>query len=197
MRKLRHLFALAAIAILAAGCAGRSKGTVTIAVDQSTPQAQFAAGQLHDALTANGYDVVLTDGGSKADIVLSTEWDEALPREGFSITTQPETVTVKAHDANGLIYACREIIERMEADDYFPAYYEDAPEMVLRGACVGVQKPYLLPSRAVYEYPYTPENFPWFYDTELWIEYLDMLVENRMNSLYLWNGHPFASLVRL
>ena len=24
-----------------------------------------------------------------------------------------------------------------------------------------------------------------------------MLVENRMNSLYLWNGHPFASLVKL
>ena len=23
------------------------------------------------------------------------------------------------------------------------------------------------------------------------------MVENRMNSLYLWNGHPFASLVRL
>ena len=24
-----------------------------------------------------------------------------------------------------------------------------------------------------------------------------MLVANRMNSLYLWNGHPFASLVKL
>ena len=37
----------------------------------------------------------------------------------------------------------------------------------------------------------------WFYDKEQWIKYLDMLVENRMNSLYLWNGHPFASLVKL
>lgn len=24
-----------------------------------------------------------------------------------------------------------------------------------------------------------------------------MMVDNRMNSLYLWNGHPFASLVKL
>ena len=54
-----------------------------------------------------------------------------------------------------------------------------------------------LPGRGVYEYPYTPENFPWFYDKAQWIDYLDMLVENRMNSLHLWNGHPFASLVRL
>ena len=69
--------------------------------------------------------------------------------------------------------------------------------MVLRGGCVGIQKMEYLPGRGVYEYPYTPENFPWFYDKAQWIDYLDMLVENRMNSLYLWNGHPFASLVRL
>lgn len=72
-----------------------------------------------------------------------------------------------------------------------------SPEMVLRGACIGLQKPYYLPGRTVYEYPYTPETFPWFYDKALWIEYLDMLAKNKMNTLYLWNGHPFASLVRL
>jgi len=73
----------------------------------------------------------------------------------------------------------------------------DRPEMVLRGTCIGMQKTTYLPGRGVYEYPYTPETFPWFYDKALWIRYLDMLAENRMNSLYLWNGHPFASLVRL
>ena len=41
------------------------------------------------------------------------------------------------------------------------------------------------------------ETFPWFYDKKLWIQVLDSMLENRMNSLYLWNGHPFASLVRL
>ena len=45
--------------------------------------------------------------------------------------------------------------------------------------------------------PPGPELFPWFYDKKLWTEYLDFLVANRMNTLYLWNGHPFASLVRL
>ncbi|HET9431810.1 MAG TPA: hypothetical protein VFO70_11575, partial [Chitinophagaceae bacterium] len=73
----------------------------------------------------------------------------------------------------------------------------ETPEMVLRGACIGLQKPFYLPGRNVYEYPYTPETFPWFYDKKLWIRYLDSLLEYRMNSLYLWNGHPFASLVRL
>ena len=73
----------------------------------------------------------------------------------------------------------------------------DQPEMVLRGTCVGIQKPTYLSGRGVYEYPYTPETFPWLYNKQLWISYLDSMVENRLNSLYLWNGHPFASLVKL
>ena len=193
------VLAFAAFALLIENCAGTNKGTITIAVDSGNLQAQFAAGQLHDALMANGYTAVLAEADSEADITLSTEWRAELPKEGFTIKTTDGKATVEAHDGNGLIYACREIIDRMETAGKLdlPEHFTDAPEMVLRGACVGVQKPYILPGRAVYEYPYTPENFPWFYDKELWIEYLDMLVENRMNSLYLWNGHPFASLVRL
>lgn len=97
------------------------------------------------------------------------------------------------NDGTGVIYGCREIIDRLEANEGsfdLPATFTDAPEMVLRGGCVGIQKMEYLPGRGVYEYPYTPENFPWFYDKAQWIDYLDMLVENRMNSLYLWNGHP-------
>src|SRR5258708_12446672 len=60
-----------------------------------------------------------------------------------------------------------------------------------------MQKTFILPGRHVYEYPYTPELFPFFYDKAFWHEYLDFLVENRFNTLYLWAGHPFASLVRV
>ena len=67
----------------------------------------------------------------------------------------------------------------------------------LRGACIGMQKTYILPGRRVYEYPYTPELFPFFYDRAVWTEYLDFLASVRMNTLYLWNGQPFASLVKV
>lgn len=39
----------------------------------------------------------------------------------------------------------------------------------------------------------TPPRTSRFYDKALWTRYLDMLVDNKMNTLYLWNGHPFAS----
>ncbi len=108
-------------------------------------------------------------------------------------------LTILAHDDSGKLYASLEIAKRIHTARKFPfdLRLTDAPAMTLRGTCVGMQKTYILPGRKVYEYPYTPELFPWFYDKELWTEYLDSLVANRMNTLYLWNGHPFASLVKL
>ncbi|MCM1077673.1 MAG: glycoside hydrolase family 20 zincin-like fold domain-containing protein [Bacteroides sp.] len=170
--------------------------------ENASTRLNFAAEHLTKALTKQGYDIVPADeakDGVKI-IRLSEATDSVGPKEGFTITVTDNVIDVKGNDGSGVIYGCRELIDRVETDgnlDNLPATFTDAPEMVLRGACVGVQKPYLLPGRSVYEYPYTPENFPWFYDKDLWIKYLDMLVENRMNSLYLWNGHPFASLVKL
>ena len=42
-----------------------------------------------------------------------------------------------------------------------------------------------------------PKHSPGFTIKNYGYRYLDSMVENRMNSLYLWNGHPFASLVKL
>lgn len=163
----------------------------------------YAGEELSKALKQQGYEVTTTSGTKKAKadyvIRLGVSTDASLPKEGFTITSAKKQTTVLGNDASGVIYGCRELIDRLEAKGQIdlPAHLTDAPEMVLRGGCIGVQKPYLLPGRAVYEYPYTPELFPWFYDKALWIKYLDMLVANRMNSVYLWNGHPFASLVKL
>lgn len=166
----------------------------------------YGAERLKSAFEEKGYEVFLTEGSdikSKKDIekyiILSLSEKKNLKKEGFQIISKGDVTEVIGNDASGVIYGCCELIDRLNSENTldFPKEYTDAPEMVLRGACVGIQKTELLPGRMVYEYPYTPENFPWFYDKERWIKYLDMLVDNRMNSLYLWNGHPFASLVRL
>ncbi len=158
----------------------------------------FAAEYLQKKLAVLGYEV--TDRKPDYRVTLSQAKDTAgLRKEGFTITTKGKKINVVGNDGTGVIYACNEIAEhaRRTGTLSLPRTITDAPEMVLRGACVGLQKTTYLPGHQVYEYPYTPENFPWFYDKAQWIKYLDMLVDNRMNSLYLWNGHPFASLVRL
>ncbi|NDV64746.1 hypothetical protein D0T60_05765 [Bacteroides sp. 224] len=157
---------------------------------------QFGANHLEKELIKAGYTV---NEGTGKTIRLALSNDTTIKKEGFSIVTEGDITTISGRDGSGVIYGCRELIDHVnnKKNLNFPTSYTDAPEMVLRGACIGLQKTVYLPGHTVYEYPYTPENFPWFYDKEQWIEYLDMLVENRMNSLYLWNGHPFASLIKL
>ncbi|NCI48170.1 hypothetical protein GWC94_16060 [Sediminibacterium sp. WSJ-3] len=122
-----------------------------------------------------------------------------LRKEGFFIHAEKNTVLVAGADESGVLYGCLELAEAIGAQHRIPLnmHTSDAPEMVLRGTCIGLQKPYYLPGRTVYEYPYTPETFPWFYNRQHWLQVLDSMLANRMNSLYLWNGHPFASLVKL
>lgn len=122
-----------------------------------------------------------------------------LKKEGFHILGNKKRIIIATSDPSGVLYGCLELAERVKYLGHLPLNidFTDAPEMVLRGQCIGLQKPYYLPGRNVYEYPYTPETFPWFYNKKLWLQVLDSMVHNRMNSLYLWNGHPFASLVKL
>ena len=154
---------------------------------------QYAAEYLQKKLTALGYEVTPRKGTRIT--LLNTKSGAA---EGYSITKGKKGIVVSGNDAKGVIYGCVELAERIKMAgslDIQPV--TDSPQMVMRGTCIGLQKTVYLPGHGVYEYPYTPENFPWFYDKAEWVKYLDMLVENKMNSLYLWNGHPFASLVKL
>jgi hypothetical protein len=156
-------------------------------------------------LESIGYKVYTNANTSKPQIWIGTQ--QALnnsntlsKKESFRLYKSAQTpLQVIGFDESGVLYGCLELAERIKQQKAVPQtlVYQDQPEMVLRGTCVGMQKPTLLPDREVYEYPYTEKDFPWFYDKKLWIRYLDMMVENRYNSLYIWNGHPFASLVRV
>ncbi|HVW14712.1 MAG TPA: hypothetical protein VHB54_12835 [Mucilaginibacter sp.] len=133
-----------------------------------------------------------------------SKWHVQLSRtpgkQGFAINSATRNnILIAGADNSGTLYGCLELADELRANQKLPEKISmvDQPEMVLRGACVGLQKSELLPGRGTYEYPYTPQNFPWFYNKALWLRYLDLLAENRMNSLYLWNGHPFASLVKV
>ena len=202
--KNTKLFMFAACTLFLAAC---GKQTVKIMTPpDASNRILFSAEQLQSTLNKAGYQVMMQQGDTTFSdpeiktILLTEVNDTTLKKEGFHITTAGNLTRVCGRDGSGVIYGSRELIDRVNDSDGkldFPEELKDGPEMVLRGACVGLQKMTYLPGHGVYEYPYTPESFPWFYDKEQWIKYLDMLVANRMNSLYLWNGHPFASLVKL
>ena len=187
MTTKQTIFAFAAAAMLAS-CGNRE---TTVTTMQQLPQTDYAASLITRNISSmpKGYRISISVAGDTV----------GKPAEGFTLQRKGKKISIMGNDASGAIYGSNRLMEyfRMNGSLEIPYTIIDAPEMKLRGACVGLQKTVYLPGHKVYEYPYTPENFPWFYDKDLWVRYLDMLAADNMNAVFLWNGHPFASLVKL
>jgi hypothetical protein len=211
MSLFRNKIALAILIVASCGWA-RAEAISIIVATNAAPRVEFGAEKLVETLQAVKINSQLAHSenipGQK--IYVNHSQDPKIGREGFIISrrrgdesqtkTNLETpYVISYNDDSGAFYGCLELASRIRAAGRLPSvtHFKDKPAMTLRGTCIGMQKTFILPGRKVYEYPYTPELFLWFYDKTLWREYLDFLAANRMNTLYLWSGHPFASLVRL
>ncbi len=119
-----------------------------------------------------------------------------LPPEHYRIRYRRDGAsTIEAGDDTGLLYGALDLAARALPDELD---ITDGPEFRLRGTCIGMQRLFASKSgNTDYLWPYTPDNFPFFYDRALWTRYLDFLLDLRFNALFLWNGHPFSSLVTL
>ncbi len=188
------------ILILLLICQYAAKAQLDVRSNFITPRTLFGIEQLQKAIKETGlsnklYKLTLR----KRNYLGLAKVDSNNRKESFLINASGFSASIIGTDESGILYGCLELAKKIKETKAFPANYQfrDAPEMVLRGQCIGLQKSTYLPGRNVYEYPYTPQTFPWFYEKKLWLQVLDSMVNNRMNSLYLWNGHPFASLVKL
>ncbi len=161
---------------------------------EATPRLRYASQRLREHLS---------DFGTARIILSSDKLDRvegSRTPEGFHLYRDAEgAYHVKGYGDSGTLYGALALIDLVTESRQWPKALDvtEVPDFRLRGPCIGMQLTSILPGRDTYEYPYTPENFPFFYDKDQWIELLDFLVDNRMNTLYLWNGHPFASLVKL
>jgi hypothetical protein len=169
----------------------------------ATPREIFAEQRLEKAVEGlSGDEQIML--ATRMDPLLR-EYDKRIPdfwpdaKEAFLLRRLGNTIVVAGYDASGVLYGAMELAERIRAAHALPAEldYEDHPQLKLRGTAIGMQKPEITYEDAEYDYRYTPQEFPWFYDKAEWTKYLDTLVEERVNTLYLWNGHPFTSLLKL
>ncbi|UJF35622.1 hypothetical protein [Paenibacillus hexagrammi] len=201
--------------------------TVTIGFERHcAPRVEFGLSQLAQALEDCGYTVHQAEAswtwdnyrlapglkifaGNRVESELLQRLEErdvllyhteAPEGEGYYIASCPgKLTTVSGGSDSGVLYGCLELARRIRSNGELPddIAYGDAPQFALRGPAIGLQKTTVEPPRQTYEYPITPERFPWFYDRALWTDFLDMMVEQRCNVVYLWSGHPFSSLVKL
>jgi hypothetical protein len=125
-------------------------------------------------------------------------WPDA--KEAFLLRRiDSRTIIATGFDASGTLYAALDLADRVAENHALPALldFEDHPQLRIRGYALGMQKPEITYEGAEYDYLYTPKDFPFFYDKSYWTRYLDYLLKNRVNALFLWSGHPFTSLLKL
>ena len=169
----------------------------------ATPREVFAKERLQQAIAGlPGDEQILL--ATRLDPLLEP-YDKQIPglspdaKEAFLLRRIGNTIIVAGYDPSGVLYGAMELADRIHATHALPATldYQDHPQLKLRGTALGLQRPEITYEGAEYDYRYTPEEFPWFYDKAAWTKYLDTLADERINTLYLWNGHPFTSLLKL
>jgi hypothetical protein len=192
--KLFSLCLLVLFSSRAMASGGYDKGQQITLVLPASPHVRvvFGAEKLAKALTDAGYTVQVALKSalpsSQGVIVIGKINDELVKKasaaykmapgkmpgkEGFTINaiSQGKWI-IGGADESGVLYGCIELAGIVKEKRLLPETISvtDQPEMVLRGSCIGIQKTTYLPGRTVYEYPYTPETFPWFYDKKHWIQ---------------------------
>jgi len=145
--------------------------SVTIVRDANAPRIKFGAERISKTLKEKGYEVTFLDKTpkkSKNNVIVigamgTDNWkqntkkftlDESklTKKEGFQISTQKNIIFIEGFDDSGALYGALELADRIKEDAKLPSEINksDSPEMVLRGTCIGVQKPVYLEGRGVY-----------------------------------------------
>jgi hypothetical protein len=132
----------------------------------SQPRIAYGVSKLKLALESVGYKVLQPQKSTTSTIWIGTQQglnnsNTLSKKESFRLFKSAQTpLQVIGFDESGVLYGCLELAERIKQQKTIPQslVYQDQPEMVLRGTCVGT-KTHTLPDREVYEYPYTEKDF--------------------------------------
>ena len=115
--------------------------------------------------------------------------DESLGHpEAFAVEGDGRAATIRGGGPAGVLYG---VHEWLASPATAAAGAVQRPDFALRGTVLFLMK------EANYDYQLTPEEFPWFYDRALLTRYFDYLLANRFNTIFLWSGHLFPSIVHL
>jgi hypothetical protein len=162
--------------------------SVKLVYPKSSPQAAYAAGRLHKALIKKGYAIRTGPNGYIINIVT----DNKLGNEAYRIEPKGKTITVTGGDGTGMIYGALSIAEDLGNGTPLQKIKaaEDKPRMALRA--VKFDMPW-----DTYRHSYAlDQHYETCRDINYWKAFLDMMVENRLNALSLWDLHPFTYMIR-
>lgn len=164
--------------------------SVNVLYQKTSVQAAYAAGMLEKALVNKGY---ILSTGTKADFEVNLLVDpEKLGSEAFTVTTRGKKMTITGGDDRGMIYGSLSLAEEIRNGTRLEKIQDrsEQPHYSLRA--VKFDLPWD-PYRHSYALDLHLETCK---DTNYWKSFLDMMAENRLNSLSLWNLHPYTFMIK-
>ena len=180
-----------------AGTDPRAKDKVTIAYNTKSPQQTFGVSRLSTLLQDKNVQIVQGDTSEAVEGVSiqvdlkNKELETTLHDEGFRITKSSKGLTIEAVDESGAMYGLLELADMIDIYGL-----SKVPEKTVNPR---------FPFRAI------KFNLPWSIysrieereqhaetarELKYWEGFLDMMAENRFNSLTLWSLHPFPYMIR-
>ncbi len=162
---------------------------VTIVYNKTSLQARYAAERLEKVLVPKGY--LLTNAKPAIVITLSTNIKQP-GKEAYTIRAGGRRLTVTGGDDRGLIYGAISLAEELRNGTRLERIRSSSEKANYALRAIKFDLPW-----DTYRHSDALDlHYETCRDTSYWKAFLDMMVENRLNSLTLWNLHPYTFMIK-
>ncbi|WP_439487197.1 glycoside hydrolase family 20 zincin-like fold domain-containing protein [Algoriphagus sp.] len=165
--------------------------SIYLLYDKSSTEATYAVGKLSPELAAKGYTLVSSPKEYHFLINLEIESSKIGP-EAYVIKKEDNKISVLGGDERGLIYGALSLAESLRNGSSIQdiSYKTEKPHFALRAIKHNTSWYSYRPSSAL------DLHYETLRDVNYWEAFLDMMAENRFNSLSIWNLHPFVFMIQ-
>lgn len=185
---MRKVLLVSIIVIMAFVTAANCQ-TVNLIYTKGSQQAAYAAGMLQKSLTKKGYTLKTSNPAITISLTINGANTSS---EAYSIATDGKKVIITGGDERGMIYGSLSVAEEVRngtrLENIKPR--SEKTNYSLRAVKFDLPWDTYRHSQALDLHMETCK------DVNYWEAFLDMMVENRLNSLSLWNLHPYTYMIK-
>ncbi len=192
--KLKSSFLYLLIICSLSSCTIRKPDAIHVYLQESSEEVSFAISNLREQLAEQGIGLHFTDTLDDAVNlhVKLLDSKEKEPNDGFTLSKSGELIKISSDCHRGLMYGINSLTEKIKGGQSWNKVEEYSVSAHYPFRAIKFNLPW-------YSYR-SGENLSLHYETcrdlVFWESFLDMMTENKFNTLTLWNMHPYMFMVK-
>jgi hypothetical protein len=166
-----------------------SAQSVSLHYDTTTSQVNYAAKVLKKFLMKQGYSMQKAPADYSISLVMNPE---KLKAEAYTVQPKNKSIIITGGDGSGIIYGSLSLVEDLRNGISLQNIKatSEAPRLPFRAIKFDLPWDTYRHSYALTQHQETCK------DLKYWEAFLDMMCENRFNTLTVWNLHPYTFLIK-